>query len=197
MRPLACCQVRDHSRRPLPHPLPELGDTSAPRQERLPPWHSVGDCLLLLADQLHRHCSPGPGLSAEPLPLLPQADAAGLVQSLRHLLGFHRLRQGQVGYVTLHLPAGRRHLLPPPLRRRHCAHGSHRRSPIEHDHRPQAGVCDEGPGASPSLPRHHCRMLAPGSLPAPVPVRHRHSRADWHVRLQALLHACQHSGEAL
>jgi hypothetical protein len=33
--------------RPLPRPLLELGDPSARRQERLPPWHFVGDCLLL------------------------------------------------------------------------------------------------------------------------------------------------------
>jgi hypothetical protein len=39
-------------------------------------------------------------------------------------------------------------------------------------------------------PLHDCRTPAPGSLPAPASVRHRHSGAGWHVRLQALLHAC-------
>jgi hypothetical protein len=36
-----------------------------------------------------------------------------------------------------------------------------------------------------------------GFLPPPTPARHRHPRAGCHVRLQALLHTCRHSGEAL
>jgi hypothetical protein len=52
------------------------------------------------------------------------------------------------------------------------------------------GVRDEGPGAPPPLPRYHRRASAPGSLSPPAPVRHRHPGAGWHVRLQALLHAC-------
>jgi hypothetical protein len=49
----------------------------------------------------------------------------------------------------------------------------------------------------PPLPRHHCRAPSLGSLPLPKLVRHRLPRAGWHVRLQALLHACQHPDEAL
>jgi hypothetical protein len=65
-------QVRHRSCRPLPRPLPRLGDPSARRQECLSPWHSDGDCLLQPAHRLRRHRSPGSGLSAEPLPLRPQ-----------------------------------------------------------------------------------------------------------------------------
>jgi hypothetical protein len=147
-------QVRHRSCRPLPRPLPRLGDPSARRQECLSPWHSDGDCLLQPAHRLRRHRSPGSGLSAEPLPLRPQAGIASLVQPLRLLLFLHRLRRAQVGYVTLHLPTWRGHRLPP-LHRRHCAHDIHRRSPTADDHRPQTGVCDEGPGSPPSLPRHY------------------------------------------
>jgi hypothetical protein len=91
----------------------------------------------------------------------------------------------------------RRDHLPSALRRRHCTHRIHRRPSTAHDRRPAAGVHDEGPGAPPPLPQHHCRAPAPGSLPPSAPVRHRHTGAGWHVRLQALLHACRHSGEAL
>jgi hypothetical protein len=52
-------------------------------------------------------------------------------------------------------------------------------------------------GASSPLPRHHRRASASGSLPPPVPIRHRHLETSWHVRLQTLLHVCRHSGEAL
>jgi hypothetical protein len=125
---------------------------------------------------IRRHRSTRSGLPAESLPLQPQTGAASLVQPLRLLLGLHRLRRDQVGYVTLHLPAWQGRHLPPPLRRRHCAHGIHRRSPTADDHRPPAGVCD-GPGAPPSLPRHYRQTLALGSLPAPALVCHRHPRA--------------------
>jgi hypothetical protein len=91
-------------------------------------------------------------LPLEPLPLWPQEGTTSLVQSLHRLPGLHRFRRGQVGHITLHLPTGRGHHIPPPLHRRHCAHGIHRRSPTAHDHCPPTGVCDEGPGASPSLP---------------------------------------------
>jgi hypothetical protein len=43
--------------------------------------------------------SPEPGLPVEPLPVQPQADVEGLVQSLRLLLGLPRLRQCQVGHI--------------------------------------------------------------------------------------------------
>jgi hypothetical protein len=42
-------QVCHHASRPLPHPLPGLGDSSIRHQECLPPRHSDGDCLLQLA----------------------------------------------------------------------------------------------------------------------------------------------------
>jgi hypothetical protein len=93
-------QVRHRPCRPLPRPLPELGDPPARRQEHLPPCHSDGDFLLQPAHRLRRRRSPGPGLPVEPLPLRPQAGAAGLVQQLRHLLDLHRLRRGQVGQDT-------------------------------------------------------------------------------------------------
>jgi hypothetical protein len=48
------------------------------------------------------------------------------MQSLRLLLGLHRLRRGQVKHVPLHLPTRRRHRLHPALRRRYCAHRIHR-----------------------------------------------------------------------
>jgi hypothetical protein len=100
-----------------------------------------------------------------------------MVQSLRLLLGLHRLYRGQVGHVTLHLSARRQHRLPPALRRRYCAHDIHRLSCTVHDHCPSVGVRDEGPRAPPPLPRHHRRMLVLGSLPSPMPVRRRHPRA--------------------
>jgi hypothetical protein len=40
-------------------------------------------------------------------------------------------------------------------------------------------------------------LPAPHAAQRPAPVRHRHPGAGWHVRLQALLHACRHLGEAL
>jgi hypothetical protein len=110
--------------------------------------------------------------------------------SRRLLLGLHRLRRGQVGYLPIHLPAQRRHHLPPALRRRHCAHGIHCRPLITHDHRPSARVRDEGPRPPPPLPQLHRRAPTSGSLPPLASVRHRHPRAGWHVLLQALLHAC-------
>jgi hypothetical protein len=48
------------------------------------------------------------------------------------------------------------------------------RSRLAHDRRPSARVRDEGPGASPPLPRDHRRAAASGSLPPPTPVRSRH-----------------------
>jgi hypothetical protein len=69
--------------------------------------------------------------------------------------------------------------------------------PLAHDRGPSARVCDEGPRASPPLPWDHSRAVASESLPPPTPVRSRHHGAGWHVRLQALLHVCRHSGEAL
>jgi hypothetical protein len=139
-----------------------LGDPPARRQERLPSWHSDGNRLLQPAHRLHRRRQPGHGLPAEPLALRPQAGTASLVQPLRHLLGYHRLRRGQVGHTPLHLSAGRGHRLPTPLRRRHCAHSVQRRSPAAHDRRPPAGVRDEGSGASPPLPPHHCKTPTQG-----------------------------------
>jgi hypothetical protein len=186
--------------RSLPRPLLELGDPLARHQECLPLWYSDEDYLLQPSHRIRRRCSPGPGLPAKQLPLRPQAGAVGLVQPLRLLLSLHRLHRGQVRYLTLHLPTWRRvrgHCLPPPLHRRHCAHGIHRRPSTVHDHRPLVGVCDEGPRAPPPLPRYYHRSQAPGSLPSPAPVRHRHPEARRHFRPQALLHGCRHSGEAL
>jgi hypothetical protein len=190
-------QVCHCSHRHLPRPLPGLGDPSAQRQECLPPRHSDGDCLLQPAHRLRRQSSSGSDLPAELLPLRPQVGVVGLVQSLRFLLGLHRLHRGQVGHVPLHLPPRRRYHLPSALHRRHCAHGIHRRPSTAHDRRPAAGVRDEGPGAPPPLPRHHRRAPAPGSLPPSAPIRHRHTGEGWYVRLQAMLHACRHSDEAL
>jgi hypothetical protein len=73
-----------------------------------------------------------------------------MVRSLGLLLDLHRLRRGQVGHFPVHLPARRRHRLPPALRRRHCAHGIYRRPPTTRDRRASAGIRDEGPG-----PLHH------------------------------------------
>jgi hypothetical protein len=77
---------------------------------------SLRDGLLQLAHRLHRLRSNGSGLSAEPLPVRPQAGTAGLVQSLCLLLGLLRLRRGQVEHVPVHPSAQRRHRLPPALR---------------------------------------------------------------------------------
>jgi hypothetical protein len=136
-------------------------------------------------------------MSAKLLPPWPQAGIAGLVQPLRLLLSLHRLRRGRVRYLTLHIPTSRGHRLPPPLRRQNCAHSIHRQPFTLHDHCPPAGVYDEGPGAPQPLPQHYHRAHALGSLPSLAPVRHRHPGASRHVRLQALLHACRHSGNAL
>jgi hypothetical protein len=170
-------QVRHRSSRPLPCPLPGMGNPSARSQECLPTWHSDEYCLLQPAHWLRRRRLAGSGLPAKPLPVRPQAGTVGMVQSLRLLLGLHRLRRGQVRHVHVHLPARRRHRLPHALRRRHCAHDIHRRPSTAYDRCPSTGVHDEGPGASSPLPWHHHRASSSWSLPPPTPLRHQHPGA--------------------
>jgi hypothetical protein len=105
--------------RPSSLSLSGLGGPSAQCQECLPPIHSNRDSLLQLAHRLRRLRSSGSSVTAEPLPIRPQASAASLIQSLRVLLGLPRFRRGEVRHVPFHLPARRRCHLPPALRRRY------------------------------------------------------------------------------
>jgi hypothetical protein len=67
-----CRQVRHRSDHPLPRP-PEIGRSISSMSRMTSSWHSDRDCLLQPAHLLRRLHSSGSGLSAEPLPVRPQA----------------------------------------------------------------------------------------------------------------------------
>jgi hypothetical protein len=76
---------------------------------------------------------------------------------------------GQVGHIPVHPLVQRSHFLPPALHPRHRAYGAQSR-PSTHVRLPVAGVCDEGLGPSPPLPRGHRGAPPAGPLPSPATV---------------------------
>jgi len=181
----------------LPHyfvsgALSMMAYSSARHQERVPPWHALGDSLLCIASWVWGSCSPWLCLPPQQITLRAEVGSRRMVQSLCRLSTPSGIRRGQVRHLSICLPPRHWHHMLRAIRWWHHPHSFLISSSPAHYSGLAAGVQHDRSWWATPVPGDARTMLWIWSSSFPAAVYAGHLGSCWHGWLQAVFYSGGH-----